>query len=47
LFGARITMKSKVFGPLPGIAVVPPSGDEIAVADDVNASTVNQNRLFQ
>ena len=42
LLGTRVTMESKVFGLLPGIAVVPPSADEIAVVHDAYVQIANR-----
>jgi aspartate racemase len=44
LFGTRITMESKMFGLLPGIEVIPPSADEIAVIQDAYVQIVNEGR---
>jgi aspartate racemase len=41
LLGTRITMESKMFGLLPGIEVVPPSADEIAVIQDAYVQIVS------
>ena len=42
MLGTRVTMVSKMFALLPGIAVVPPSADEIAVVHDAYAQIVNR-----
>jgi aspartate racemase len=41
LFGTRVTMESKMFGLLPGIEVIPPNADEIAVIQDAYVQIVN------
>jgi aspartate/glutamate racemase len=41
LFGTRATTESKMFCLLPGIEVVPPSADEIAVVHDAYVQIVN------
>jgi aspartate racemase len=44
LFGTRVTMESKMFGLLPGIEVIPPNADEIAIIHDAYVQIINEGR---